>query len=288
MKYIFMYEHRFDFRVKKMAEILEVKRSGYYAWVKAGNKTKSDIQDEYFLEVIRIEFKVTRETYGPRWLSKHLKQKGVNIGRNRVARLMRENNILPKTVKKFKATTNSNHNYPVAENILNRNFTVSAPCKAWVCDVTYVATGEGWLYLAAVMDLYSGKIVGWAMDSTMTASLVCDALKQAIGRTRPPSGVICHSDRGVQYASKKFRSLLKKHGFIQSMSRKGNCWDNACMESFFGTLKTELVYHEKYRTRNQAKASIFDCVESFYNRVRLQERLGYNSPENYEKLKLSA
>jgi len=143
MKYIFMYEHRFDFRVKKMAEVLEVKRSGYYAWVKAGNKTKSDIQDEYFLGVIRIEFKVTRETYGPRRLSKHLKKKGVNIGWNRVARLMRGNNILPKTVKKFKATTNSNHNYPVAENILNRNFIVSAPCKAWVCDITYVATGEG-------------------------------------------------------------------------------------------------------------------------------------------------
>ena len=178
------------------------------------------------------------------------------IGRDRVERLMRENNIVPKTVRKFKATTNSNHNYPVAENILNRNFTVETPCKAWVCDITYVATGEGWLYLAAVMDLYSGKIVGWSMDSTMTSSLVCDALKQAIWRIRPKRGVICHSDRGVQYASKKYRSLLKKHGFIQSMSRKGNCWDNACMESFFGTLKTELVYHEKYKTRNQAKASI--------------------------------
>lgn len=170
---------------------------------------------------------------------------------------MRENNIIPKTVRKFKATTNSNHNYPVAKNILNRNFTVNSPGKAYVCDITYVATGEGWLYLAAVMDLYSGKIVGWAVDNTMTASLVCDALKQAIGRARPPRGVICHSDRGVQYASKKYRSLLKRYGFIQSMSRKGNCWDNAYMESF-------------------------------YNRIRLQERLGYNSPENYEKLRISA
>ena len=288
MKYIFIYEHRSTFRVTKMAEVLDVKRSGYYEWVKRGNKTKSDIQDEYFLKVLKIEFKATRETYGPRRLSKHLKQKGVNVGRERVGRLMRENNIVPKTVRKFKATTNSNHNYPVADNILNRNFTVDVPGKAYVCDITYVATSEGWLYLAAVMDLYSGKIVGWAMDNTMTAGLVCDALKQAIGRSRPPRGVICHSDRGVQYASKKYRSLLKRYGFIQSMSRKGNCWDNACMESFFGTLKTELVYHEKYKTRSQAKSSIFDYVESFYNRIRLQERLGYNSPENYEKLRISA
>jgi len=169
-----------------------------------------------------------------------------------------------------------------------KDVSVETPCKAWICDITYVATGEGWLYLAAVMDLYSGKVVGWSMDSTMTSSLACDALKQAIWRTRPRRGVMCHSDRGVQYASQKYRSLLKKQGFIQSMSRKGNCWDDACMESFFGTLKTELVYHEKYKTRHQAKSSIFDYVKSFYIRVRLQERLGYNSPESYEKLRISA
>jgi transposase InsO family protein len=283
-----MYEHRFEFRVKKMADILETSRSGYYEWVRVGQKTKTNIEDEYFLEVIKAEFKSTRETFGPRRLSKWLNKKGVKVGRIKVERLMRENNIVPKTVRKFKATTYSNHDYPVSPNVLNRNFNVAAQNIAWVSDITYVATGEGWLYLAAVMDLYSGKIVGWAMDSLMTQQLVCDALKQAVGRARPPRGVICHSDRGVQYASKSYRAQLKKHGFIQSMSRKGNCWDNACMESFFGTLKTELIYHESYKTRAQARLSIFDYVESFYNRIRLQERLGYNSPEDYEKLRFSA
>jgi putative transposase len=151
-----------------------------------------------------------------------------------------------------------------------------------------VQTGEGWLYLAAVMELYSGKIVGWAMDSTMTQQLVINALKQAIGRANPPRGVICHSDRGVQYASKKYRRILVFYGFKQSMSRKGNCWDNACMESFFGTLKTELVYHESYKTRSVARLSIFDYIETFYNRIRLHSKLCYKSPENYEKERISA
>lgn len=288
MKYRFMYEHRFEFRVKKMATVLKVSRSGYYAWVALGRTSHTEANDKVLLDLIKKEFIKTRETYGPRRLAKHLKVEGTQVGRVRVERIMREHNIVPKTVRKFKATTNSNHHYPVAPNILNRNFTVGEPCIAWVADITYVATGEGWLYLAAVMDLYSGKIVGWAMNSTMTANLVCDALRQAVGRTRAPRGIVCHSDRGVQYASSKYRACLKKYGFIQSMSRKGNCWDNACMESFFGTLKTELIYHEKYKTRAQAKASIFDYVETFYNQTRLQERLGYQSPENYEKMSMSA
>ena len=231
---------------------------------------------------------------------------------------MRENNIIPKTVKKFNPTTNSNHNYPVAPNLLNRNFNIDKPNSAWVSDITYVATHEGWLYLAAVMDLCTGKIVGWAMGERMTANLVCDALKQAVLRQRPQKGIICHSDRGVQYACKEYRRLLKNHGFVQSMSRKGNCWDNApqesffghmkdeidykscrtieelkilideSMESFFGTLKTELMYHEDYMTRNQARASIFEYIEAFYNRVRIQEKLGYLSPELYEMMSFSA
>ena len=201
---------------------------------------------------------------------------------------MRENNIIPKTVKKFNPTTNSNHNYPVAPNLLNRNFNIDKPNSAWVSDITYVATHEGWLYLAAVMDLCTGKIVGWAMGERMTANLVCDALKQAVLRQRPQKGIICHSDRGVQFACKEYRRLLKNHGFVQSMSRKGNCWDNASMESFFGTLKTELMYHEDYMTRNQARASIFEYIEAFYNRVRIQEKLGYLSPELYEMMSFSA
>lgn len=287
MIYTFMYEHRRDFRVNKMAEVLKVCRSGYYQWA-LNKKTKKEIEDEKFLALIQAEFDKSRKTYGARRISKALQKQGVKIGRFRTERIMAENNIVPKTVTKFKATTNSNHNYPVSPNLLNRNFNVDAPCVVWVTDITYVATREGWLYLAAVMDLFSGRIVGWAMDSTMTQQLVIDALKQAIGRTNPPRGVICHSDRGVQYASKKYRSLLKKYGFNQSMSRKGDCWDNAPMESFFGTLKTELIYHEDYRTRAEARYSIFDYVETFYNKIRLHSKLGYDTPENYEKSRKSA
>lgn len=287
MIYIFMYEFRATFRVRKMAEVLKVTRSGYYEWAKT-RKTKREIEDEQYLAKIKETFEKTRKTYGPRRMSKALKDKGIIIGRRRVERIMKENNIVPITVKKFKATTNSNHNYPISPNLLNRQFEVGEPNIAWVTDITYVQTGEGWLYLAAVMELYSGKIVGWAMDSTMTQQLVINALKQAIGRANPPRGVICHSDRGVQYASKKYRRILAFYGFKQSMSRKGNCWDNACIESFFGTLKTELVYHERYKTRTQARLSIFDYIETFYNRIRLHSKLDYQSPENYEKERISA
>ena len=275
--------------VKRMAKALKTSTSGYYEWLKKGRKTKRDIEDEKYLSFIRIEFNKSRQTYGPRRLSKVLKQTyKLNIGRTRVHEIMAENNIVPKTVKKFKATTYSNNNYPVAPNLLNRNFQVQAANTAWVSDITYISTREGWLYLAAVMDLYSGKVVGWAMDKQMTQNLVMDALKQAVGRARPPRGVILHSDRGVQYACKSYRNLLGRLGFVQSMSRKGNCWDNAPMESFFGTLKTELVYHEDYKTRAQARLSIFDYIETFYNSIRLQERLGYLSPNDFETLRKTA
>ena len=283
-----MYGHRGYYRICKMAEVLEASRTGYYAWMKQGCQSRRQRRDVEDLAIIRAAFVETKETYGSRRLSKHLHQNGCPIGRTRVERLMRENDIVPKTVKKFKATTNSNHDYPVAPNLLNRNFTVRNPNTAWVSDITYVATGEGWLYLAAVMDLCTGKIVGWGMGESMTANLVCDALKQAVSRQKPSQGVVCHSDRGVQYACRDYRRLLKKLGFVQSMSRKGNCWDNAPMESFFGTLKTELIYHEDYQTRNQARASIFEYVEAVYNRVRLQEKLGFLSPESFEKLRFSA
>jgi len=287
MIYTFMYEHRRDFRVNKMAEVLKVCRSGYYQWA-LNKKTKKEIEDEKFLALIQAEFDKSRKTYGARRISKALQKQGVKIGRFRTERIMAENNIVPKTVTKFKATTNSNHNYPVSPNLLNRNFNVDTPYVVWVTDITYVATREGWLYLAAVMDLFSGRIVGWAMDSTMTQQLVIDALKQAIGRTNPPSTLLNLILGGVQYASKKYRSLLKKYGFNQSMSRKGDCWDNAPMESFFGTLKTELIYHEDYRTRAEARYSIFDYVETFYNKIRLHSKLGYDTPENYEKSRKSA
>lgn len=201
---------------------------------------------------------------------------------------MRENNLVPKAVRNFKATTNSNHNYPASPNLLSRNFKMARVNQVWVSDITYIATDEGWLYLAAVMDLYSGKIIGWAMEERMTQELVISALRQAVKRHMPPRGVLLHSDRGVQYACKRYRNLLRSHGFVQSMSRKGNCWDNAPMESFFGTLKTELVYHEHYKTRAEARRSIFDYVEGFYNHIRIQQKLGYLSPIEFEKLNLAA
>jgi len=196
---------------------------------------------------------------------------------------MRRNDIRAKQKKKFKATTNSKHNLPVAENLLERQFSVDQPNAAWVGDITYITTEEGWLYLATWIDLCSRKIVGWSMAPRMTADIVVDAFRMALFRQKGEAPNLVHSDRGSQYASEVFRGELQKHGCKQSMSRKGNCWDNAVAESFFGTLKNELVHHEKYKTREQARLSIFDYIEMFYNKRRLHSHLNYVSPENFEK-----
>ncbi len=196
---------------------------------------------------------------------------------------MKENGIAAKRRKKIKATTNSNHNLPVAENLLKRDFKASEPNQAWVGDITYVATDEGWLYLATCIDLYSRKVVGWSMSDRMTADIVVDAFRMALFRGKRGAPQVMHSDRGSQYASDAFRKELQIHGCKQSMSRKGDCWDNAVAESFFGTLKTELVHHEKYKTREAARLSIFDYIEMFYNRRRLHSYLNYLSPEEFEK-----
>jgi transposase InsO family protein len=195
---------------------------------------------------------------------------------------MREDGLKAKSKRRFKATTNSKHNLPVAPNLLNRDFSPEAPNQVYAGDITYIWTTEGWLYLAVVIDLFSRSVVGWAMDKRMTRQLVMDALTMAVQRRRPPPGVIFHSDRGSQYASSGFQKLLVKYGMICSMSRKGNCWDNAPVESFFGSLKQELVFHQKYPTRFHARQSIFDYIERFYNRRRLHSTLGYESPADYE------
>lgn len=265
-----------------MCQVLEVSRSGYYAWLKRPKSNRKQLNEE-LVERIKKVFNQSRQTYGSPRITYALKNQGIACSKNRVARLMKENNIKPKTKRKFKATTNSKHNYPVADNILNRNFNPTAPNQAWVADITYIPTDEGWLYLAAVVDLFNRKVVGWAMDSTMTKELVISALKQAIGRYNPPAGIIHHSDRGTQYASYEYQELLKKHGFISSMSRKGNCYDNACMESFFGTLKTELIYLTRFKTRAEARLAVFDYIEVFYNRTRLHSKLGYKSPVDFER-----
>ena len=212
-----------------------------------------------------------------------LRADGHAVGRHRVARLMRAHGLRPKTRRKFRATTDSKHGHPVAANLLDRQFTVAAPNRMWTADITYIPTAEGWLYLAIVLDLFSRQIVGWAMDATMGQQLTLRALTMAIQRQRPGPGLVHHSDRGSQYACRAYQKLLAKHAMLCSMSRKGNCWDNAPSESFFSTLKRELVNERVYATRAEARGAIFEYIEVFYNRERLHSALGYMSPIEFER-----
>jgi len=226
--------------------------------------------------------------YGSPKIHQELRRRGKRCGRKRVARLMRKDGLKAKTVCKFKATTNSNHSLPVAANLLDRDFSPSEPNRAWVADITYIWTNEGWLYLAVVIDLFSRAVVGWSMSERMTRNLVMDAFTLAVKRRNPPPGLIHHSDRGSQYASADFQSLLIKYDAICSMSRKANCWDNAPAESFFSLLKRALVFHNHYQTRAQARQSIFDYIERFYNRKRIHSSLGYRTPFEVDQLRLAA
>jgi putative transposase len=281
MKYWFIDQNRSSHGVQKMCRVLEVSRSGYYGW-KRQPRSKRQKDNEKILMEIKESHKNSRRAYGSPRITEDLQANGTKCGENRVARLMKMHGIVGKAKKKFKATTNSRHNLPVAENVLNQNFTAEKPNTIWVSDITYIWTLEGWLYLVVILDLFSRQVVGWAMSDRLTSGFVVKALYQAIGRRRPPSGCIFHSDRGVQYASSDFRDALKAFGFIQSMSRKGNCYDNAVAESFFHTLKTEHVYEYRYETRAEARQSIFDYIEMFYNRQRRHSALGYRSPVSYE------
>ena len=236
------------------------------------------------LDKIKEVHKKSKQRYGSPRITKELKEQGTPCSENRIAKIMSKNKIRAKTKRKFKATTNSKHNYPVAPNLLNQRFTARGPNQIWVTDITYVWTREGWLYFAGILDLYSRQIVGWALEKRQTKALVEKALMQAILRRKPPKGILHHSDQGSQYASDGYQKLLHRYGFIPSMSRQGNCYDNAVMESFFRTLKTELVYFEDYQTRNQARNSIFEYIEIFYNRQRKHSSLGYLSPVTYETL----
>ena len=233
---------------------------------------------------IRIVHTRSRENYGSPRVTDELNDTGIPCGKNRVEKLMRDNNIKAKRSKKFKATTNSKHKHPVADNLLNRQFEVDSPNSVWVSDITYIWTTEGWLYLAGVIDLHSRMVIGWSMSQRMTEQLTLDALSHAIQRRQPAEGLLHHSDRGSQYASKNYQKLLRANKIKCSMSRKGNCWDNAVMESFFATLKTELIYHERFITRKGAKLKIFDYIELFYNRNRRRSSLGYKSPAQFEMM----
>jgi transposase InsO family protein len=225
---------------------------------------------------------VVKNIYEYRKIYHTMLQNSINCSANRVLRIMKANNICSKVKKKFKATTNSKHNLPITNNILDREFVVHFPNTHWVGDISYISTKEGWLYLATVIDLYSRAVVGWALRDRMTSKLVEDALLMAIWRRKPKHGLIFHSDRGSQYASGTFQKLLNIYFIISSMSRKGNCWDNAVAESFFKTIKTELTYHFNYETKEEAKQSIFEYIEVFYNRKRLHSSIGYMAPMQFE------
>ncbi|WP_339164443.1 IS3 family transposase [Siminovitchia sp. FSL W7-1587] len=228
-----------------------------------------------------LEFK---QRYGSIKIAKTLNKRGIKVSERTVSRIMPKNNWKSCTIKKYKATTNSKHQHPVSENVLDRQFKVDKPNQSWVTVITYIPTNEGWLYLASVMDLYSRKIVGGAMDKSMSKEFVINALKMAYYRQKPGKGLIHHSDRGVQYASSDYQKLLKQYNMIGSMSRKGNCYDNACIESFHGILKRELVYQTKYKTREEARKSLFEYIEFFYNSKRIHSTLGYYTPNEFEQM----
>jgi transposase InsO family protein len=260
-----------------MCRVLDVSRSGYHAWERRAPSPRA--QANHRLEVaIQAAHWRTRESYGPERLQSELRADGFPAGVGRIKRLRKKLGIRCKQTRRFKATTNSRHHWPVAPNLLNQNFAASRPNETWVTDLTYVPTVEGWLYLSGIKDLHTGEIVGYAMGARMTQDLVGRALSQAVAAQRPTPGLIHHSDRGSQYCAHDYQALLRQSGMHASMSRRGNCYDNAPMESFWGTLKNELVHHRRYETREQARREITEYIEIFYNRQRRQSRLGYLSP----------
>ena len=270
--------------IKQLCRVLEVSRSGFYAARQRAAQAPVPCSDSLHVKAV---FEASGGSYGSRRVSAALRQQGVDIGRHRCRTLMKANHLRPKWKRKFVHTTNSRHDFPVATNVLDRQFTPAKPNVAWVSDITYVRTRSGWLYLAAVMDLYSRKIVGWAMASSMPAQLVCDALSMAIATRRPARGLIVHSDQGSQYAGAEHSKLIKRHRLVASMSRKGNCWDNAVMERFFLNLKMERVWQRDYANHAEAKLDIADYIVNFYNSKRLHSSLGYRAPVEYERTDLT-
>lgn len=273
--------HEQAYAILLMCRLLEVSRSGYYDWRSRAPSARSEA-NRYLTDDIRRVHAEHKSRFGAPRITAQLRSEGQRVGKKRVARLMQADGLRAKAARKYKATTNSNHNLPVAPNLLEQDFTATAPNQKWVSDITYIATDEGWLYLAVVLDLYARRVVGWAMSERMTAKLVCDALQMALWRRRRPSGVIVHSDRGSQYCSSDHRRLLRDNGLVCSMSKKGDCYDNAAMESWNHSLKVEAIHGERFVTRQVAKDHVFEYIEIYYNRKRLHSRLGYLSPETFE------
>jgi putative transposase len=282
VKYAFIEGERAYFSVTELCNLLKVSVSGYYAFRKREESSRAKEDKRLGDKVLKL-FNESGGTYGSVRLHWALKKMEEKVGRNRVIKLMKKQNLQAKATRKYKATTDSNHGFGVQPNRLEQQFKIDKPNCVYAGDITYIRTQEGWLYLAVVMDLFSRQIIGWSMSNRMTRQLVMDALLSAYWRRKPAKGVIFHSDKGSQYASYDYQFLLQSHGFIASMSGKGNCFDNAVVESFFHTLKVELVHHRNYLTREEAKSDIFNYIEMFYNTKRLHSTLGYCSPVEFEQ-----
>jgi putative transposase len=280
MKYEFMKEHRDRYRLHSMCKVLNVSRSGYYAW-KSRRPSNRQRENAEILKNIQEIYKKRRRIYGSPRITNELNDQGVRCGKNRVARIMKENGIRAYVRRKFRGRPESRPNHPASPNLL---LTGKKSDRVWASDITYIYTREGWMYVSAIMDIRTRKIIGLSMKNRLTQELTTDALMQAVKRERPDKGLIHHSDRGKQYASYAYKEMLDQYGLQSSMSRSGNCYDNAYIESFWSTLKKELVYGEKYLTRRDARLSIFEYIEVFYNRVRKHSALGYISPEQFGML----
>lgn len=271
--------------IQRACRLLAVSQSGFYAW-KRREPSRRQRQDMVLLAHIRAEFKTSSETYGSPRMTAELKEGGFSVGRHRVARLMRDNGLKALQKRRFKKTTDSDHKGPIAPNILDQDFTATGPNQKWGVDISYVWTAEGWLYLAIVLDLYSRRIIGWAVSDRLKKDLALTALRRAIAIRRPPKGVIHHSDRGSQYCSNDYQKLLASYGFIASMSGKGNCYDNAMVETVFKTLKSELIWRAVFKTRCAAETAIGHYIDAFYNPKRRHSALGFNSPIQFERTAL--
>jgi putative transposase len=283
MRYPFIQDHAGRFPLRLICRVLRVAPAGYYAWRKRPISPRK-LKRTRLIESIRQVHKHSRGLYGSPRVHRQLVAQGKRCCQNTVAKLMKQQQIRSRIKRRFRVrTTDANHAHPIAPNTLDRQFATAQPDQAWAADITYIPTDQGWLYLSAVIDLCSRKIIGWSTADHLKAELATDALHQAIQRRDPAPGLLHHSDRGVQYACGDYRSLLEDHGLARSMSRSGNCYDNAVMESFFKTLKAELVYHEHYATHDQARQSLFEYIEIFYNRQRLHSSLDYQSPVTYEQ-----
>ena len=281
MKYAWIDGHRREFELGELCAALSVSTSGYRSWKRGGSPARKRLTDAQMLVLIRSIERQLKNAYGSPRMVRELRDRGFPAGKERVERLMRENGIWARHKRRFKATTDSKHALPVAPNRLDRNFQPAAPNQVWSADLTYIWTDEGWLYLAVVLDLFNREVVGWSIKPRMTADIVMDALSMAWFRRRPAPGLMHHSDRGSQYASGAFQARLHEYGMVCSMSRKGNCWDNAPTESFFNSLKNERVHGTRYDTRDEAIADVFDYIEPFYNRRRQHTTLGYVSPVKF-------